>query len=62
MKDAAAEAAAQSVIDANNLERGDGENPLAALGWAMGEQIGYEDALIQFAAAVQEVAKERERP
>jgi len=50
-KDAAAKAAAQSVIDANNLQV-DGENPLAALGWAMGEQIEYEDALIQFATAV----------
>ncbi len=48
----AAKAAAQSVIDANNLKQEDGETPLAALGWAMGEQIEYEDALIQFAAAV----------
>jgi hypothetical protein len=48
---AAAKAAAQSVIDANSLEQEDGENPLAALGWAMGEQIEYEDALIRFAAA-----------
>lgn len=46
-----AKAAAQSVIDANDLEQEDGENPLAALGWAMGGQMEYEDALIQFAAA-----------
>lgn len=56
---AAAEAAAQSVIDANDLEQVDGENPLSALGWAMGEDMGYEDALIRLAAAAIKADREQ---
>ena len=56
-----AKAAAQSVIDANSLEQEDGENPLAALGWAMGGQMEYEDALTRFAAAAIEADRAQRR-
>ena len=47
--DVAAEEAAARVLRDNQIERVEGEDPLAALGWAMGDEIEYEEALKQFA-------------
>ena len=45
--DQIAEIAAKIVLKENGLKREKGEDPLAALGWAMGNGIDYEEALTQ---------------
>lgn len=52
--------AAERVLSLIGAERPEGENPLATLGWELGEAVSYEHGLELFAKAVIEITEAEE--
>lgn len=55
MSETIAEQAAQIVVTENELPQEEGEDPIAALGWALGESIEYEEGLTQLVGRATEL-------